>query len=139
MEDIMVIDWRERIAVDPAICHGKPCIKGTRIMVSVALDNLAERLTAEPLGLAARNGRTSVVELLLANGASVNSATWNTRETPLHVAVEGGYLDVASILLAHCADPDVVTRSAVLTAATSQKYLVAKPHFISRLPTETSR
>jgi uncharacterized protein (DUF433 family) len=35
------MDWRERISVDPMICHGKPCIKGTRIMVSIVLDNLA--------------------------------------------------------------------------------------------------
>jgi uncharacterized protein (DUF433 family) len=35
------MDWRERITVDPNICHGKPCIRGTRIMVSVILDNLA--------------------------------------------------------------------------------------------------
>ena len=34
-------DWRERISVNPNICHGRPCIKGTRIMVSVVLDNLA--------------------------------------------------------------------------------------------------
>lgn len=34
--------WRERITVDPQICHGKACIKGTRVMVSVILDNLAE-------------------------------------------------------------------------------------------------
>lgn len=27
---------------DPFICHGKACIKGTRIMASVILDNLAE-------------------------------------------------------------------------------------------------
>ena len=33
--------WRDRIVVDPAICHGKPCIKGTRVMVSVVLDNIA--------------------------------------------------------------------------------------------------
>jgi uncharacterized protein (DUF433 family) len=45
----MMIDWRERIAADSAICHGKPCIKGTRIMVSVVLDNLAEGLTAEEI------------------------------------------------------------------------------------------
>jgi uncharacterized protein (DUF433 family) len=44
-----MIDWRERIAADPAICHGKPCIKGTRIMVSVVLDNLAEGLTAQEI------------------------------------------------------------------------------------------
>ena len=35
------MDWRERISVDPKICHGQPCIKGTRIMVSIVLDNLA--------------------------------------------------------------------------------------------------
>lgn len=34
-------DWRSHISTDPAICHGKACIKGTRIMVSVILDNLA--------------------------------------------------------------------------------------------------
>ena len=33
--------WHERITADPAVCHGKVCIKGTRVMVSVVLDNLA--------------------------------------------------------------------------------------------------
>jgi uncharacterized protein (DUF433 family) len=36
------MNWRERISVDPMVCHGKACIKGTRVMVSVVLDNLAE-------------------------------------------------------------------------------------------------
>lgn len=36
------MNWEERITVDPLVCHGKACIKGTRIMVSVILDNLAE-------------------------------------------------------------------------------------------------
>lgn len=31
----------ERISVDQKVCHGRACIKGTRIMVSVVLDNLA--------------------------------------------------------------------------------------------------
>ena len=35
------MDWRNRISTDPAVCHGKACIKGTRIMASVVLDNLA--------------------------------------------------------------------------------------------------
>ena len=34
-------NWRDRISVDPQVCHGKVCIKGTRIMVSIILDNLA--------------------------------------------------------------------------------------------------
>ena len=33
--------WQDYIVVDPTICHGKACIKGTRIVVSVILDNLA--------------------------------------------------------------------------------------------------
>ena len=41
------MDWRERITVDPGVCHGKACIKGTRIMVSVILDNLAAGLKPE--------------------------------------------------------------------------------------------
>ena len=32
--------WKDRISVDRKICHGKPCIKGTRIMVSIVLDYL---------------------------------------------------------------------------------------------------
>jgi uncharacterized protein (DUF433 family) len=36
------VDWRERISINPNICQGKACIKGTRVMVSVVLDNLAE-------------------------------------------------------------------------------------------------
>lgn len=44
-----VMDWREHITVDPGICHGKPCIKGTRVMVSVVLDNLAAGLTPEEI------------------------------------------------------------------------------------------
>ncbi len=32
---------RERIGVDPLVCHGRACVLGTRVMVSVVLDNLA--------------------------------------------------------------------------------------------------
>jgi uncharacterized protein (DUF433 family) len=34
-------DWRERISINPAVCHGKACIRGTRVLVSAILDNLA--------------------------------------------------------------------------------------------------
>ncbi|MCP4701235.1 MAG: DUF433 domain-containing protein [Gammaproteobacteria bacterium] len=36
-----MMSWQDYITVDPAVCHGQACIKGTRITVSVVLDNLA--------------------------------------------------------------------------------------------------
>jgi len=41
--------WQDYVTVDPEICHGKACIKGTRIPVSVILDNLAEGLSFEEI------------------------------------------------------------------------------------------
>jgi uncharacterized protein (DUF433 family) len=43
------MNWQDRISVDPAICHGRACIKGTRIMVSVILDNLAAGVVGDEL------------------------------------------------------------------------------------------
>ena len=43
------MEWRERISIDPAVCHGQACIKGTRIPVAVVLDNLAAGLSAEEI------------------------------------------------------------------------------------------
>jgi uncharacterized protein (DUF433 family) len=43
------MDWREHISVDASVCHGRPCVKGTRIMVSVVLDNLAAGLSADEI------------------------------------------------------------------------------------------
>lgn len=41
--------WRDRISVNPAICHGKACIRGTRIPVSVVLDNIAAGVPREEI------------------------------------------------------------------------------------------
>jgi len=43
------MDWRSQISVDPAVAHGQACIKGTRVPVSVILDNLAAGLTSEEI------------------------------------------------------------------------------------------
>jgi uncharacterized protein (DUF433 family) len=40
---------RDRIKIDPAIAHGKACIAGTRMPVSVVLDNLAAGLSADEI------------------------------------------------------------------------------------------
>jgi uncharacterized protein (DUF433 family) len=39
----------ERISIDPNVCFGKPCIRGTRIWVSLILDLLASGMTEEEI------------------------------------------------------------------------------------------
>jgi uncharacterized protein (DUF433 family) len=39
----------DRISIDPQICGGKPCIRGTRIWVSLILDFLAADMTEADL------------------------------------------------------------------------------------------
>jgi uncharacterized protein (DUF433 family) len=42
------MNWQDYIVVDPGICHGRePGVKGTRIPVSVILDNLAANLSLD--------------------------------------------------------------------------------------------
>lgn len=39
----------QRISVDPNVCFGKPCIRGTRIWVSLILDFLANGMTIKEI------------------------------------------------------------------------------------------
>ena len=43
------MDWRKHITVDPEVCHGTPCVAGTRVPVSIILDNLAAGETPEQI------------------------------------------------------------------------------------------
>jgi len=43
------MNWREHIVVDPAILHGQACFKGTRVPVTVVLDNLAAGVSEQEL------------------------------------------------------------------------------------------
>ncbi|MDZ7378611.1 MAG: DUF433 domain-containing protein [candidate division KSB1 bacterium] len=42
-----LVNWQERIVIDPEIHHGTPCVRGTRVPVSVVLGSLAQGLTPE--------------------------------------------------------------------------------------------
>jgi uncharacterized protein (DUF433 family) len=43
------LEMLNRISIDPKICHGKPCIKGTRVPVFVILDALAAGMTYDEI------------------------------------------------------------------------------------------
>ena len=41
--------WQDHISVDPLVCHGQACLIGTRVTVSVVLDNLAAGVSREEI------------------------------------------------------------------------------------------
>ncbi len=72
----------KRIPVDPQVCFGKPCIRGTRIWVSLILDNLAEGVTPEEL-------MRSYPQLTLEDiRAAIAYAAETTREFVIPIAAE---------------------------------------------------
>lgn len=78
------MDWRERISVDPEICHGKPCIKGTRVMVSIVLDYLSAGESEEEILKQYPTLKTEDIR------AAVAYAAWlahEEEEHPLHTQV----------------------------------------------------
>jgi len=76
------MDWRKRISVNPRICHGKACIKGTRIMVSVILDNLAAGETNEKILESYPSLRRNDIKAAIAYAAEL------ARERVIHVGIE---------------------------------------------------
>ena len=59
------MNWQEYISVDPNICHGQACITGTRVMVTVVLDNLAAGMTAEEIAESYPSVSTAAVKATL--------------------------------------------------------------------------
>jgi len=43
------MNWKDYISFEPEICHGKAHIKGTRVLISVILDCLAEEMSNEEI------------------------------------------------------------------------------------------
>ena len=63
-----------RISVDPNICFGKPCIKETRIWVSLILDFLSNGMTVEEVLIEYPQLRIDDVRACIAYGAEMQFA-----------------------------------------------------------------
>ena len=74
----------ERISIDPRVCFGKPCIRGTRIWVSLIVDNLAEGVPEAELLAAYPQLGTEDIRAALAFAAEM------TRERIIPIPVEAG-------------------------------------------------
>ncbi len=61
----------KRISVDPEICFGKPCIRGTRIWISLILDNLSEGITESEIFAAYPQLTTDDIRAALAYAAEM--------------------------------------------------------------------
>ena len=59
----------ERISVDPNICHGQPCVRGTRIMVWLILQYLANGDGVEDILAAYPSLTREDIQACLAYGA----------------------------------------------------------------------
>ena len=64
-------NWKERVSVSPTVCHGKACIRGTRIMVSVILDNIAAGVSRSEILTSYPALKTEDIDASLAYGAEL--------------------------------------------------------------------
>jgi uncharacterized protein (DUF433 family) len=80
-----MLEWQERISVNPQVCHGKACIRGARVMISVILDNLAAGVPHEELLQSYPSIREPDVQAALAYAAEL--AREGTAEIPLEHTV----------------------------------------------------
>ncbi|NHJ01892.1 MAG: DUF433 domain-containing protein [Candidatus Heimdallarchaeota archaeon] len=67
----MPLEWKEQISSNINICHGKVCIKGTRVMVSVILDCVAEGMGEEEILKEYPSLKKGDVNIALMYGASL--------------------------------------------------------------------
>jgi len=80
-----MLEWQERISINPQVCHGKACIRGTRVMISVILDNLAANVPREELLRSYPSLQELDIQAALAYAAEL--AREGTAELPLEHTV----------------------------------------------------
>jgi uncharacterized protein (DUF433 family) len=71
-----------RISIDPDVCFGRPCIRGTRIWVSLIVDNLAEGVPVAEILEAYPQLKAEDIRAALAYAAEM------TRERVIPIPVE---------------------------------------------------
>lgn len=68
-----MVDWKARIVSDPEVCHGRPCIRGTRVLVSSILGSLAAGFTRDDVLLHYPGLQSEDIDATLAFAADLAS------------------------------------------------------------------
>ena len=66
-----MIDWRQHLVSNPAVCHGQLCAAGTRVFVTNILDSLAEGATREEILRSYPSLRSEHIEAAVAYAAEL--------------------------------------------------------------------
>jgi uncharacterized protein (DUF433 family) len=74
------IDWQDYVEIAPDIHHGEPCIKGTRVPISVIVGSLADGMTSEEIQEAYPQLTSDAIRAALAYAAEI---LHDTLYTPL--------------------------------------------------------
>lgn len=70
--------WRDRISVDPLVCHGQACVSGTPVTVSGVLDNLAQGVKKAEVLLSYPSIKREDVDACIAYAAELAPKTQDT-------------------------------------------------------------
>jgi len=65
------VDWKARVVMDPEVHHGDPCIKGTRVPVSIIVGSIADGMGVEEVRAAYPQLSTEDIRAALAYAAEV--------------------------------------------------------------------
>jgi len=65
------VDWRDRVVIAPDVHHGDPCIKGTRIPVSVIVGSIADGMSTDEVRAAYPQLSLPDIQAALAYAAEV--------------------------------------------------------------------
>jgi uncharacterized protein (DUF433 family) len=65
------MNWRNYIIVNPEVAHGQACFEGTRVLVSVVLDNLAAGLSTEEILKSYPSLTQEAIQAAIAYGAEL--------------------------------------------------------------------
>lgn len=65
------VDWRDRVVIDPEVHHGDPCIKGTRVPVSIIVGSIADGMSMDEVRAAYPQVSVEDIRAALAYAAEV--------------------------------------------------------------------